>query len=287
MLKNNIKVAECYICKSNKIKFYKNVNGFVINKCFKCGLLWVKEINKNVIFSFYNQKYFNNGKKMGYKNYLVDEKNHRKNAQNIFRIVDKIKDLTKLKILDIGCAFGFLLDEARRLKECEAYGIELSEFAYQYASKRLGLKVSNCDFDELNFEPNFFDAVFLVGTIEHLVFPKETLGHINQILKPQGLLVVTTIDTKGLIPLYSLKPPEHLFYFNHKNLSLLLEESGFKCLVKKGYFVNYHLHDLLYRLGEFLSFSFLSHISKLFEKFNISMKIPTNEMIVIAEKVIL
>lgn len=278
------RMTYCPVCRAEKVKFHKNVNGFLINKCLGCGLLWTEGVDNSTLRCFYNQKYFNLESKSGYRDYLREEKNHRKNARGILFAVDAIRDLRKTRILDIGCAFGFLLDEARRWKSCDVFGVEWSQGAHQYASKNLGLNVANSDVDELNFEPDFFDVVFLAGTIEHLVRPAETLMHIHRMLKAEGLLVITTLDTKGVIPFYSLKPPEHIYYFNHVNLALLLRNTGFHVLVKKIYFASYGMHDLLHRFGEFLSFRFLSRFSSLLERAGISMKIPTNEMLVIAAK---
>lgn len=278
-------IAQCYICNSSKVKSYSEVNGFVVAKCHACGLLWVININKNDVESFYNGSYFNNESKIGYRNYLNDEENHRENAKRILGIVNRIKDLGNLKILDIGCAFGFLLDEARSLGTCDAYGIEISRYAREYAAKKLGLTNIDEDDEMRNAKSDFFDVVFLIGTLEHLVSPKKTLRNITRVLKQGGVLVITTIDTKGIVPLYSIKPPEHIFYFNHNNIISLLNEAGFKIILKKPYFVRYYLHDLFYRLGEFLSVPFLNHLSKIMHKFmNISVTIPTNEMILIVEK---
>jgi len=188
-MNNNVKkfeAAECYICNSNKVKFHSEVNGFVVAKCNDCGLLWVVNISKNDIGSFYNENYFNNESKMGYRNYFEDETIHRGNARRILDIVNRIKDLANLKILDMGCAFGFLLDEARRLKTCDAYGIELSRYAREYAEKKLGLTNISKDDEMHNVKSDFFDVIFLIGTLEHLVSPKETLRNIGRVLRQGG-----------------------------------------------------------------------------------------------------
>lgn len=276
---------KCYVCNSDKIKFHSDSSGFVIAKCRDCGLLWTINVNENDISSFYNKDYFNNKSKMGYRDYLADEENHRKNARRILRITGGVKELTNLKILDVGCAFGFLLDEARRFNVRDACGVEISPHAREYASGELNLTNVNDDPELCNLGSDFFDVVFLIGTIEHLVSPKKTLCNIGRVLKQGGLLVITTIDTKGLIPLYSIKPPEHIFYFNHNNIVLFLNASGFKSIKSQTHFVTYYLHDLFYRVGEYSSLPFLCKASTIIKKIlNISVNIPTNEMLVIAEK---
>lgn len=281
------KEKHCYICGSTAVSIYRIINNFPVYRCKKCGLKWVNDVSAEKIISFYNEKYFNSNSKMGYKNYLANEENHRRNARSILRIVDEIRTLTELRILDVGCAFGFLLDEARRFKHCNVYGVEFSRYAYEYAKNKLGLNILNCELNSSNFDTEFFDVVFLIGTIEHLIYPKEAIAIINRILKPGGLIVITTLDTTSLFPLYSIKPPEHLFYFNHNNLLLFLNNLGFEVLLKKTYFAYYCLHDLFHGVGKFLSLSILGFISGVIRKKfpNFYVKIPTNEMILIGKKV--
>lgn len=276
----------CYICNFTT-DIHRVVSGFTVHTCKKCGLKWVSGVTKNDILSFYNEGYFDSNSKLGYRDYLTSEKIHRKNAKRILRIVDKIRFLNGTRILDIGCAFGFLLDEAEKFKKCNAYGVELSHYAYEYAKNILGLNVLNCEFESANFEPEFFDVVFLIGTIEHIMSPRDIIKVISKILKPRGLLVMTTIDMSCLFPLYSFKLPEHLFYFNYTNMSLLLKETGFKIIFKKTHFPSYYyLHEAFYRLGNILSLPFSNAISKIIKEKMPKMyvKIPTNEMILVAQK---
>lgn len=281
-------VKDCYTCGVKVDNVYKEVNGIPILKCKRCKSIWVDDIDKDAIVTFYDKSYFIDidGSKIGYKNYLSGEKTHIENSRNIIKKVDKIKSLKKARILDIGCAFGFLLNEAKRLNQCDVYGVEISNYACEYAKERFGINIFNCELNACNFDSNFFDVVFLIGVIEHLISPKAYLKYILRFLKPDGILVITTIDTKGLIPLYSIKPPEHLFYFDHNNISFLLNKSGYKILYRKPYFVKYHLHDLFYRLYKFSSLSAFNFLYHTIENFfpSITVRIPTNEMIVFAKK---
>lgn len=276
----------CYVCESSKVRTHVIRNNTIINRCCECGLLWAKGINKGLINSFYNKDYFNSNSNMGYKDYLADEESHRKNSQHILFIADKVNDLSGMKILDVGCAFGFFLDEARKLKHCQAYGVEISKYACDYAVSRLKLNVTNTVLGSAGFEPDFFDAAFMIGTIEHLESPCEEIDAVSKVLKPGGLLVITTIDTRGLFPIYSIKPPEHLFYFNKLNLSILLKRFGFEVLIARPYLASYRLDDIFYRLGQFFSLSFISKVSNILKRAlpNMRIKIPTNEIVMVAKK---
>ena len=103
--------------------------------------------------------------------------------------------------------------------------------------------------------------------------------------------MITTIDTKGLVPIYMLKPPEHLFYFNHKNILNLLSSLNYKKVVLKPYFVKYFVFDLFHRVSKLVNFSIYRKINMFISKFiknkfnKFSIKIPTNEMIIISKKI--
>ena len=274
----------CYICNSNKVVIFKRIGPFTILYCKMCGLKWVDKAMEQTSLN-YDKTYFNNNSKIGYNNYLKDELTHRKNAKKILNMVSRIRALSDLKILDIGCAFGYLLDEANKLANCQVKGVELSSYAYEHAKDKFGLDILNSELKNNSFPPKTFDIVFMIGTIEHLAHPKETLSAIKNIIKPNGLLIVTTMDTGGFFPVYAIKPPEHLFYFNHDNLTQLLQQNGFKILKIKPHFSSYYLYDIFYRLGEFTSLKILNRLSRLIEKLfpQLNFNIPTNEMLVVAE----
>src|SRR3990167_3484546 len=143
--------ATCYICKSNTVKHYRTVDSFRIYKCRRCGLRWVDEDQIKQAGSFYDREYFHSDSKIGYKDYLSDEKNYRNNSRGMLNIVNKIKDLNKSKVLDIGCAFGFFLDEVKKLNQCDVYGVELSSYAREYAENLLGADVLSSDILTSNF----------------------------------------------------------------------------------------------------------------------------------------
>jgi len=200
-------------------------------------------------------------------------------------IINKYNGAAGLRLLDIGCAHGFLLDEARKLGY-EVYGLEMSEEGYRYATVNLKLNDSKGTLSTVEFEKSSFDVICLVGTIEHMKDPRHELNKIHSLLKDGGLLLITTIDTRGILPLYHIKPPEHLFYFSHGNIRQLLHGVGFEVLRTRTYFVRYRLSDLFSRLNAFFGFRILARLSSSFERLlpDFSIKIPSNEMIVVAEK---
>lgn len=282
----NKDIKFCPICyKKDPIEFDKK-NGFSIWKCIGCYLLWTPNINEKILSDFYSNSYFKSQSHIfGYSNYIEDEEILRINARYILSEFPKFKNYFP-KILDIGCAHGFLLDEARKLG-WKTYGLEFSAEATSYAVNKLNLNVSIGSIMQADFPINSFDVVTMIGTIEHLADPVAAVRKINKILKTGGYFAITTINTKGLVRLFELKPPEHIFYFSAKNLSLLLERENFTVLKLSSYWCHYHLNEALDRAFR-LIFRPNKRIEKLLGRIpflKTPIKVPTNEMFVLSQKI--
>lgn len=273
----------CYVCqKKQAIFLFKKVNKFNLVKCKYCKIIYVKkgEIPKRTIANFYNKFYFNNNSLIGYSNYHVSKKAHKKNA---IKLLSRFQTKSKNNLLDYGCGYGYLLEEAEK-KGINTYGIEHSNHARKICLRK-NLKVFK---DHKFFIKNKikFNFIFIIGTIEHLIDPRYQLKIFSHLLKKNGKLIITTIDTEGYFPLYKLKPPEHTFYFSNNNLKILLKRYGFINIEKNTLFSNFLLFDLFHRLSNFFNSNIFRYISHFTKKFfpQVSILIPTNEMCVIAQK---
>jgi SAM-dependent methyltransferase len=280
----------CYVCGAQDVSLRARKGAFEVYRCAACGLSWALHggsdpaIGEAQLRAFYDGDYYKSDSIVGYKDYLRNEAVHRLNARHILALTAAHAAVERVRVLDVGCAFGFMLDEARKLG-AEVYGAEFSDTARGYAERELALKVAP-EFPCADLAAGGFDIAFLIGTIEHLADPRRMLRDIHEVLKPDGVLVITTIDTRGWFPLYALKPPEHLFYFDHRNLGLLLQQTGYTLLRRRTYFTRYLLHDLLHRLGEFFRLPVLGAVSTRMERWapTLAVKIPTNEMFLVARK---
>jgi 2-polyprenyl-3-methyl-5-hydroxy-6-metoxy-1,4-benzoquinol methylase len=112
---------------------------------------------------------------------------------------DYILNNTKVgeKILDIGCADGEFLNLLVK-KGYKCYGLEMVDKAIEQ-SKKKGIKVTNDSFlGRLPFNKNTFDIVFAGEVIEHTFDDDLFLSEINRILKPKGILIITTPNLVSL-----------------------------------------------------------------------------------------
>lgn len=130
----------------------------------------------------------------GYKesNYLNYEKlNPSKLFEGILYFVRKYK--IKGDILDVGCAFGFLLRELSSTFD-KMYGFDVSKFAIERAKKVIPeakLKVSSLE-DALPYPGKKFDCITAVDVLEHTKNFEKNFEKIVKRLKKGGYLIVST-----------------------------------------------------------------------------------------------
>jgi 2-polyprenyl-3-methyl-5-hydroxy-6-metoxy-1,4-benzoquinol methylase len=90
----------------------------------------------------------------------------------------------------------------------------------------------------LAFVDRAFDAVFAGELIEHLPEPREALAEFRRVLRPQGLLVLTTPNRRRLANVAdgSERPysPDHLSELSFDEVERLLGEAGFEVLESTG-----------------------------------------------------
>lgn len=193
-----------------------------IVQCLGCGLIYAnpRKSTREIISAYAN---------MVDEEYGREELGRRLSAKIILKRLKRFKK--RGKVLDIGCATGFLLDEAKK-DGWDVYGVELSKWASECAKKDFGLDVFCGSLKDAGFSNNFFDAVIMMDAIEHLTNPKEMLKEIRSVLKPDGVLCINTPDINSLISKV-LKGrwwginQSHLFYFTKSTLYKMLDATGF------------------------------------------------------------
>lgn len=136
--------------------------------------------------------------------------------------------------LDVGCGHGRLGAEAAAAGY-EVFGVDPNPLAVRAARGRLGSdRVFPGPVEEAGFPPDRFTVVSLVGTIEHLKRPLETLREIHRILAPGGLILVQTPNLASLqyrqhrANWEQFTPPGHLVYFTPRTLRAMLQAAGFR-----------------------------------------------------------
>ena len=135
------------------------------------------------------------------------------------------------RLLDVGCACGFLLVAAR---QCgfTVQGLEPSLWAAEYARRQFGLPVWRGSLEEAPFQPGSFEAIVLADTIEHLDDPRGAVAIVHRWLVSSGRVLLLTPDFGSQVarlagPHWWGLLDDHYYYFTRSTLRHLLESEGF------------------------------------------------------------
>ncbi len=110
-----------------------------------------------------------------------------------------IQNLKEGRVLDVGCGNGFFLRNLQQKLDSSALelqGVDFSNFEIERAKKDprhsgIGFTQANAE-KGLDFPEGHFDVVFSGEVIEHLYDPDTFLDQIFRILKPGGMVILTT-----------------------------------------------------------------------------------------------
>jgi SAM-dependent methyltransferase len=144
-------------------------------------------------------------------------------------------------ILDVGCATGFFLARFFPKSNWHLCGVELSSQTAEKAVRK-GIRVHNGTIYGAQFPKNSFDVITVVDTFYYFLDPHCELAEFRRVLKPKGILVLELPlagsriwrTSHHLGKLLSgnmrqlLETSDHLFYYNPKSITLLLEKCGFR-----------------------------------------------------------
>jgi len=159
--------------------------------------------------------------------------------------------LATMRVLDVGCATGRLLDNLARNGATHVYGVDIAPRILEKAGEklsRLGVhhELKTADVEEgIPWPDSFFDAAVLSGAIHHFLRPQDALAAISKVLKPGGrLYVVEPRFWPGIRHVLNL----YLRFFQHdgdyhfrspKQMVELLSSSGFEPVAKPSYPVRF------------------------------------------------
>jgi len=158
-------------------------------------------------------------------------------------------------LLDIGAATGILLKEAQN-KGWQVSGVEPSRWAVAEAKRLYNLDIAPGTIYTAQYEKNSFDVITLLDVIEHVDDPKSLLQEIHRILKPEGMLILSTPNIGSLVarllgPKWWHIRRAHQYYFTWKTIQQLLKESGFSIIRKRYYPWAFSLHYWFSRFENF------------------------------------
>jgi ubiquinone/menaquinone biosynthesis C-methylase UbiE len=134
----------------------------------------------------FGREYFDGSRDQGYGGYRYNERYWTGVAQD-FRDAYGITAGTRL--LEIGCAKGFLLHDLRRaVPDLEPFGLDVSEYAIQNSMDDVRPRLVRGIAERLPFPDQAFDVVLCINTIHNLPLDlcKQAVREIERVKRPGG-----------------------------------------------------------------------------------------------------
>ena len=223
----------CVVCgtPAPTLQFHKD--GYDMVACKACGCLYVGQDPAQIDFdALYGQAYYTGGSDAVFADYVGQEAARRAHARRKLAVLRHLPPrITRQgRLLDVGCAAGFFLAEARA--HYDVQGVELSAWSSAYARERLGLPVHTGTLHSAALPSNHFDVATLWDVIEHVPDPVPLLTEAARVLKPGGRLVLTTGDWGSRYAQrrgeqwHLMTPPWHLTMFSRATLAVAAQRAG-------------------------------------------------------------
>lgn len=219
--------------------------GFNYVICKNCSLIYLNpRPDKNEIIKYYPEDY------APYQKSIKEEKNrlikimrfHNVSKKRIW--IEKNCKLTSGTILDVGCSTGIFLNEMQE-KGWKAVGVEISQFAGDYAKKKFNLDVKIGEFEENDFAARSLDVITFWDVLEHTFSPIKQIRLSNHFLRNNGFLIINipnwnSFDRKLFNRFWvGFDPPRHLYIFTEEVLTRILQENGFEVIKKQCFISSY------------------------------------------------
>lgn len=144
----------------------------------------------------FDKNYFDGSRQEGYGGYSYDKKYWYKVAQDI---VDYYKLKSGDRVLEVGCAKGFLLhDLLQVLPGLRVKGIDISEYAVSQALPDVRGNILVCDAVSLPFEDKSFDLVISINTLSELSTEtcKKAIYEIGRVSKDRSFITLNSWRNK-------------------------------------------------------------------------------------------
>lgn len=165
-----------------------------------------------------------------YQDYASEEISHRRMARRYLRRMRAA--VAPGSVLDVGCAHGFFLDEARRAGWV-IQGVEVSPYAVTAAHERK-IPVIEGSFSSVALPDQQYDAVTFFNSLEHIPEPHEVERRLSRIVRPGGVVVIETWDWQSAVARilglswHQYDPRYVLSYFSRPAIRALFASPGWE-----------------------------------------------------------
>jgi SAM-dependent methyltransferase len=201
--------------------------GYDVVVCDRCGAGFADGIPAQEIFD----RYYAEQSKYTYAHAGGAESQY--DFRRFERIADQLEAHLPSKgahILDIGCATGGLLSVLKRRGYTNLLGSDPSAACATAARQLYNVDVRTVALREHASWPEKFDAVLLIGVLEHLREAREAVRIVAGLLRPGGIIYCAQPDVEAFAACanapYQQFSTEHVNFFSRDSMTRLMAENG-------------------------------------------------------------
>ena len=240
----------CDICKSDSMEPSLEVSllGLLavwVYRCKVCGFRQIRpRLTRQELAVIYPDQYFDSAEAIGYCDYDRQAQRYERVAYFLAKQIRRLVP-PQGRLLEVGCALGFLLHALQGYISLHVQGLDVSPFAAYFARRMYGLDVACGTLEEASYPAAHFDFMIQKDLLEHVTHPRDHLLESGRILKPGGYMwLITPNGEANIRPLQYLSRVSkdagkdelplmeqgHLSFFSKDHLLRLFFESGFECV---------------------------------------------------------
>lgn len=237
-------MMNCPICKSeNRSNKFSNFPGYIedtkydILECVDCNTQYidVTALDTKIYDAIYSKE-----ETPGYDRYFYYAKNIKNEKEPLkwlsfqestyYPIYLQITDKKRLKILEVGCGYGYLTYSILRMGH-DIIGIDIAKNAIEFARSNFGDNYYLKSIHDITAE-NKFDVIIATELIEHLQTPVEFIRTCLKLLNDDGKIIITT-PNKEYLPHKAVwktdLPPVHTVWLSKKSFRILSAQLNVDC----------------------------------------------------------
>jgi 2-polyprenyl-3-methyl-5-hydroxy-6-metoxy-1,4-benzoquinol methylase len=236
---SELESVRCPSCGTVEHSLVHDFSPYQVVRCLCCRAYYLSpRLIESAIRRLYeDDNYFQAGD-VGYHGYLQQELSLRYSFRRFLRQLRR-RRLTGGSLLEVGCGYGFLLDEARGYFQ-DRVGIDLSDAAVASTRQRAD-RAYQGDISSIPAGEKF-DCIVLISVIEHVYMPVDFLRQLSTHLQPAGKMVIATPDVDSVYrrllgrrwPAFQVIP-EHVAFYGGKTLSSLMKQAGLARITRVSY----------------------------------------------------
>lgn len=225
----------CTAC-SNKTEFFPLFPEYCVAHNYLCAVCGQVFIESPLDMSTYYKEngYFIKSPNKGLKASIVSTPLLRELGMRRLKEMESMFEFEfeQKSVLDVGCAYGGLLNAVKEKCAAQVLGIEPSETVAEMGSSYFDIQILPILLEEFESSEKF-DYIFCCHTLEHINDPVNFLRTLSSLLAENGIMyleVPNIMKPSGGFDLNTFLYDEHLNTFNERSLEMLLKSCGYEVL---------------------------------------------------------